>query len=143
MKREQLTEREKGDVELRQGGRCAWCGEDLQGDVEYHHVIPLQASDGLGVGDRNYIASSENYVALHKGLYDLDGSLLSDNHGCHYEVHDRGQYAGGTVAEEFPYARVNQHEQRAWEDRQAKVWDRKQEHEMERGMETSSPELDL
>lgn len=79
-------------VFLRQQGRCAVCGHDLNmllrnTDMEainYHHVVPAACG-----GD----ASEENCVALctaSKGTHRY--------YSCHYRVHAEGRYRSGMVA---------------------------------------------
>jgi 5-methylcytosine-specific restriction endonuclease McrA len=77
---------------LRQGGRCAHCGERLDDLWEHaHHVIPNQVGRVANPAD-DFLRSEDNCVVLCEP--------------CHEAAHAFGQYQHGAVAlaEWFPYS---------------------------------------
>jgi len=72
------------EARLRQGGKCACCGEDLDDILEHaHHVVPNQ-SGRAGADQHAWLASVDNCVVLCET--------------CHYRVHQDGRYRDGAVA---------------------------------------------
>jgi hypothetical protein len=105
---------------VRQRGRCAVLGCDLNQTVEHgHHVVPNQSGDPGNVAD-SWIASVDNCVVLCST--------------CHNRVHQDGHYRSGAVAPASYFAFSHgpgaearmQHQSWAWalEVRAQSVWDR-------------------
>ena len=69
---------------VRQGGRCAVLGCDLNQTVEHgHHVVPNQSGEAGNAAD-SWIGSVDNCVVLCSA--------------CHNRVHQDGHYRAGAVA---------------------------------------------
>jgi hypothetical protein len=72
------------EARLRQYGRCAVCGDDLEWVEEHgHHVVPNQSGRASNAAD-TFLRSTENCVVLFTV--------------CHWAVHDGGRYQCGAVA---------------------------------------------
>jgi len=80
----EFGEEERFHARLRQNGRCACCGENLD-DLEEnaHHVVPNQ-SGKQGNISHSWLSTVENCVVLCSA--------------CHYRVHEDGRYRVGAVA---------------------------------------------
>ncbi|MFL9920380.1 HNH endonuclease [Paraburkholderia fungorum] len=102
-----FTETVMRKVYVRQKGRCALCGENLQWlmentamhSVQYHHVLPRML-DGED--------SEDNCVVLCSDTDPVKGDSSKD--GCHYRVHADGRYRSGVVAGPEMYIYSHGHE---------------------------------
>ncbi len=93
----------QSQARLRQFGRCAHCGDNLN-DVEEHahHVIPNQSGNPKNP-DHAFLATADNCVVL--------------CHVCHEAVHQGGKYRNGAVAppDYFPHSHGhNRPEHQRW-----------------------------
>jgi len=71
------------EARIRQWGRCAACGDALEGWEESHHVIPNRAGR-MADPDDAFLRSAANCV------------VLCDS--CHAAAHSHGAYSTGAVA---------------------------------------------
>ena len=116
----------KKDAWIRQHGKCACCGKNLeeaaqkQGELpNAHHAVPNQSGD-ISREQSPWMRSQDNCVYV-----------CND---CHHKVHEEGKYKIGAVAEpdQFRYShgkpnsKANRDAHAEWEGEVNSQWEKKQ-----------------